>query len=125
MGLFDYNPDSLKQAAKVKAGTASPGLTKSDWGGIGLQLLGGYLQDAQQQKQLEEQRKLDENLRDQQNRQSAIQRMIDAQQWQDAQVQQNRKSNLEGLNFLSNMRDQARQDARQRSYRDAILKAGA
>lgn len=127
MGIYDYNPDELKAQAKVRAGTAtkSNGLSGGDWAGMGLQLLGGYLQDTQAQKQREEDLAREDKLNEQQMQQSALQRMIDAQHWQDQQNQQTRQQNLSGLNFLANMRGNAQQEARRRSFRDTLLKAGA
>lgn len=125
MNQFEYNPTKLTQQAKAKAGTAKTGLTSSDWAGMGLQLLGGYLQDNQAQKQAEAEREREDDLLAGQNRQTALQRMIEAGKWQDQQNQQTRTQNLAGLNFLANMRGEASAEARRRSFRDTLLKAGA
>lgn len=127
MGLYDYDPNELTRQAKVRAGTSSTGsgLSGSDWTNIGLQVLGGYLQDNQSQKAAAEKAKREDEAINRNQRQTTLQQMIDAQHWNDQQNQQTRTQNLAGLNYLANMRGQAQQEARRRSFRDTLLKAGA
>ena len=124
---FRYNPDELTKQAKVNAGTASSGtgLTGSDWAGMGVQLLGGYMADRNANKQAEEDRKRKDMLLARQDKETALQRMIDAQRYEDEKAQAARTQNMTGLNFLANLRGQSQQDARRRSFRDTLLKAGA
>lgn len=94
--------------------------TPADLVGFGLQGLGGIIGQYTTNKQLAFEKKKYED----EKKQLALQNMINARQWQDQQAQQTRQQNFAGLNYLSNLRNENQQLARQRSFRDNILKAG-
>lgn len=96
------------------------GLTPWDVAGLGTSLVGGILAQNQANKQFQ----FDKQKYEDEKRQLALQNMLNAQIFQANQEQQNRQQNLAGLNFLANMRGENQQLARQRSFRDNLLKAG-
>lgn len=110
----------LKKNAILRAsggGTEdSDSMTKGDWAGIGLQLLGAV---SQQKTQDDEAKRL--QLENDQKKQ------VDARQYrdergdvEDQKIGQAQDRRFRGLNFMNDQVDSSRETARKRTFRDAM-----
>lgn len=129
----DYK--SLKRDARKMASTGETsstgsggGLETADYVGLGLQLIGGLMQDNKNEKFYEQekrdQRAREDELMRRQDMKDARQREIDARNFTDKMNLEKRGLNLQGLQALTGLTANAQTMGRRMSFRDALLNYG-
>lgn len=119
---------SSASADNAVATSSEGGMTGADWAGIGLQVLGGMMQDSAdkkyQKEMLEYERKREDellkrqDLKDKRNREDVL------KQNAEEKILSQRSQNQAGLGLLSGLVDKSNQMGRRMSFSEALINSG-
>lgn len=119
---FDQSADefeNIQSKYNPEVPQSGPGLTASDWAGMGMQLYGGVMQD----KAAEAERIRAERERDEMKALGLRQDRQSAQENERAAMQTDRSQNLSAASMLQQQRDNARGRSPEYSFRRSALRA--